>query len=282
MRVSELKIQFSKSYDDQTTYTPVTRPPQKPSHDRSYRHNIYHVNQLNSLIETLKELSCFDENDRLNKYSIRYLVTPDEKLLLAREGKPGRDIPGHKEICNRSLAAGNIFFSDDFSEITKINHQSGDFCPDVGSMVWAIAILLKTNVSLAKKLIIETSYIDEQGGFKVDDNILTFSRVELVNLIPTKLLAEDLPALNNDSSVQVNEYKDDSKKRKRYGFFNPCSSPFPSESLADILMEINNNDFVEVNASQDETIKHRKISFFDECNHDDNCVVKALDFGIDV
>ncbi|WP_298623889.1 hypothetical protein [uncultured Legionella sp.] len=120
---------------------PLVRSPQPPSN-----HLIATLQNLNTLIDVLKNLPeeseyseekpCYSE-----KYSVRYLVTPGMQILFAREGRRETEIPGHQQMYSKCLAAGNIFFSKDYSRIQLINNSSGDFCPEDRTIIWPLIIL---------------------------------------------------------------------------------------------------------------------------------------------
>jgi|GEM_PF-2425716 len=104
---------------------------------------IYALDNFSQLVEKLKKL----DNDRSeHKYTIRYLMPDENTLLLAREGKRSVDVPGHKNMCNSCIAAGNLYLSHDFETVMGISHDSGDFLPSMGSLVFPLRRLMETNL----------------------------------------------------------------------------------------------------------------------------------------
>ena len=103
----------------------------------------YALENFNQLVDKLKKL---DNDGSDHKYTIRYLMRDENTLLLAREGRRSVDVPGHKNMSNYCIAAGNLYLSQDFKTVIGISHDSGDFLPSMGSLVFPLRRLLKTNL----------------------------------------------------------------------------------------------------------------------------------------
>lgn len=103
----------------------------------------YTFEQFNQLIQKLKTL---EDGGSDHKYTIRYLMPDKNTILLAREGKRSVEVPGHKNMSNCCIAAGNLYLSQDFKTVIGISHDSGDFLPSMGSLVFPLRRLLKTNL----------------------------------------------------------------------------------------------------------------------------------------
>ena len=226
MTKAELLAAFAARYSEgaRTTFEPVRRRPEKPKRDTSFKHTMYPIKALPELIGLLR---TFDDFNRNEKYSIRYLVTLEGKLLLAREGKPDKSIPKHREISPCCLAAGNINFSNDFS-MTGITHCSGDFCPDPASMAWPLAVLFLVGHDVSPSFTLEEGRVDAMGNFVLNASH-AFHPEEMRAIFPAELSDRILIA-NRDPSIKVSEYLDPETKAKRSasrwgGFFERGTSP---------------------------------------------------------
>ncbi|MDR3442605.1 MAG: hypothetical protein P4L65_06265 [Legionella sp.] len=136
---------FNAAHNGTSFYTPAPRLTYSPA---APQYRIATINKLHVLLDELKKINDWDFEDYHEttseyneKYSIRYLVTREMQILFAPEGRPSNTIPGHKQMASSCLAAGNIFFSKDFSRITKITNCSGDFLPFDISIIWPLMIL---------------------------------------------------------------------------------------------------------------------------------------------
>lgn len=216
MHFDELKQLFFDAFQSPVLKRSISRPPQKPKTDNSYKHFLYPISALPALIDTLQGL---DPDDGYNeKFSVRYIVLEGGTLLLAREGAPGRSIPAHREMGLRSLAAGNIYFSPDYQFITRINHQSGDFHSTQGSLVWPLAVLILTNTTLSSSFTIDISNVDRYGEFKTEA-LFNLSHEKLYSLLPEGIEAIVVPS-NVDGTVVINEFNDSRKPNSSMAFFN--------------------------------------------------------------
>ena len=173
MKPLQLLALLRDNLKTQAALKPVLRPPGRPSRDKSYTHNFYDVSHLSALTQELLNLgSGYDYNE---KYGVRYLVETNGRIVFAREGRPGKYIPGHKQISTRCLAAGNIYFNEDYSKIVKINHESGDFHPGIETLVHPLAILLATVPHiLGRSLDVEVRLVPNSNP-----EIITFNKVDL-------------------------------------------------------------------------------------------------------
>lgn len=131
----------------QKIYSPVLRAPGSPKRKprKELEIKIYSLATLPTLIDILRQLPDNDKWFSDEKYSIRYLIDTSGVMLFAREGKAGVQlesageiIPAHKEISSECIAAGNLFFNKDFTEIIAINNSSGDFLPDPNCLIWPV------------------------------------------------------------------------------------------------------------------------------------------------
>lgn len=129
----------------------------------------YDLSALSSLILKLKNKSSEieDENEYAQKYSVRYLITPDWQIIFAPEGAPSQLIPSHREMNHQCLAAGNLYFSHDYNCVTGINNQSGDFKPSMFSIIWTILMLNDSGLKIHDNFFIDL-YGEDAEHFHFD------------------------------------------------------------------------------------------------------------------
>ncbi|AHE66082.1 hypothetical protein [Legionella oakridgensis] len=223
MTLEELSALFTTRLAEVVSYAPVPRPPATPRHDRTIKHTLYPIEHLPELIAELEKL---DDAEGDKKFSVRYLVDEENVLWLAREGKPGRHIPAHRQMRDNCLAAGNIFFSQDFTEITKINHQSGDFHPDAASLLWPLAILNCMKTTLSNPCVIEVSRITPAGNFEREQELSVTPEEMAFILSGSAVLQEKLLVANQGKIPDIIEYVDPARPQR---FFPDIST---TESLA--------------------------------------------------
>tara|TARA_R110002126_G_scaffold177321_1_gene326217 strand:- start:35192 stop:35947 length:756 start_codon:yes stop_codon:yes gene_type:complete len=138
----ELQNILQAGLTEKEIWFPVIRNsvPKQSSPSPSATHTLENFSQL---IEKLKKL---DNDGSDHKHTLRYLMPDENTLLLAREGKRSADVPGHKNMCNRCIAAGNLYLSHDFETVIGISHDSGDFLPSMGSLVFPLRRLMETRL----------------------------------------------------------------------------------------------------------------------------------------
>jgi hypothetical protein len=147
-----------------------TTPPSE--HDRFRSNNskkitsnfVYSIHSLTTLGELLAEKKQGNEIADL-----RYLVDVNGEAWFAREThSDAPTAPAHYKMTGspRNAAycrtAGNLFFSDDYSTLIKLNNKSGDFRPSLNSIKWILAILV-ANEDLLPFQLPEILMIEEQG-----------------------------------------------------------------------------------------------------------------------
>ena len=172
MKLEDLISLFS----EQCVYKPVLRAPGSPKRPTPEKYDI-HIYTLDNIADLIEKLRAMPDQGTLNddKYSIRYLVTPTGQILFAREGKAGlrikqyhEIIPAHKEIHHRCIAAGNLFFNHDYTQITSINNSSGDFLPLPNCLVWPIKALKDSGLTFAEKFTLNIFHPKNFVGKPVD------------------------------------------------------------------------------------------------------------------
>ncbi|PWY55871.1 hypothetical protein DGG96_10185 [Legionella qingyii] len=122
----------------------------------------YLIHSLATLGQLLTEMKQGEETPVL-----RYLVCLNKLAWFARESHSNApDAPAHFKMTgspqNQAFCktAGNLFFSEDYSTLIKINHKSGDFRPSFDSIKWILAILVINETCLPFNLP-EVLIIDE-------------------------------------------------------------------------------------------------------------------------
>ena len=215
MNLTDLRDLFSETFQQPLLRKPLSRVPDAPKADNSYIHLFYPIKALPELINMISNLDIRDGYH--NKFSVRYIVLPRGEIFFSREGKPGHDIPAHRAMGSKCLAAGNIYFSDDYQFITKINHQSGDFHSTQGSLVWPLAAILLTNTAISNPFKLDISHTNASGEFETE-TLFELTPEELLDLLPEGISERILPA-NLDATIRFDEFEP-SKKRKHIGFFN--------------------------------------------------------------
>lgn len=213
IELMDLKALFSSSLVEQQLFSPRVRQPRKPRRDNSYEHTLYPVEALESLIGILRERN---DPDHDLKYSVRYIVDENRGMWFSFEGVASFSTPGHREMASRCLAAGNVFFSDDYTSITKITHCSGDFRPDVGSLVWPLAILAAKDMPFHDSFSLQIIDQDEEG---LPRSEMTLGEAERALLLEDSApLRYSLMACNSGLSIHTDTYVDEEAASRRAAF----------------------------------------------------------------
>ena len=156
---------------------------------RKRNHEIYSETTLPKLFDTWKKrrklISPLDhdllEEKELNEETTtaRFVVTSDNEVLFANEGKRTPIVPAHTDMSSHVYTAGNIHFSSDWTEIVKITNKSGHFKPNFQSLVFLIPFL-KT---VANQLIAGLD-LAENLEFKniMDNETVIFSKDDLLSI----------------------------------------------------------------------------------------------------
>lgn len=102
---------------------------------------LYPVQCFDDLVSVLQHLP-FDEEFAHHKYQAEFVVTPAMTLYFARAGGPSSTLPSHMQMSENVLSAGQIMFSNDFTQIVGLGQQSQDFPFSYsGHYMWPLAIL---------------------------------------------------------------------------------------------------------------------------------------------
>ena len=108
---------------------------------------IYSWMALNHLIQVLKQEipdSFDEEDDLLERFTIRFVVDKNMRIWFAREGTCSSAVPAHSDmIADEDVyTAGNLVFSKDYTTIIEITNKSGHYEPSFGSLVFFLSLLL--------------------------------------------------------------------------------------------------------------------------------------------
>jgi hypothetical protein len=120
----------------------------------------FDIHSLTTLIDL-----CNEKKKNKERPDFRFLVDLNKKAWFAKESHNRIPAPAHYQMTGepqniaKCLTAGNLFLTEDYSTLAKINHKSGDFRPSRDSLKWFIAILLlnatKLPFAIPNVLIIE-------------------------------------------------------------------------------------------------------------------------------
>ncbi len=241
LTLPEFKARLFDSYKRKTHRYPVDRDSKRDC--VSYKYSLYPIKQLPALAENLKKLDLSDSF--VERYSPRYVVTPQYQALFAPEGKPCYDVPAHRNMANTCLAAGNIGFSEDYRFITYINHQSGDFLSSQGSLVWILAALVWGNVPLTEKFTIHVSQLNENKEF-VTAAFFILSPSDLEDLLPKELKNEVIVANHSDEIIvktNVKRTADTLMQSSKRRSLDRRESPVPSLGSLGLFQPISAAEF---------------------------------------
>jgi hypothetical protein len=130
-----------------------------PTQKNYIKQYIYSWMALHDLIELLKKQSkdTYDPDaDRLERFSVRFVVDRNFHCWFAREGDGTGCIPAHSDMVdNQSVfTAGNLVFSEDYTTIIEITNKSGHYEPRFGTLVFFLALLfsLESNPNFSLKI----------------------------------------------------------------------------------------------------------------------------------
>ncbi|WP_058535823.1 hypothetical protein [Legionella saoudiensis] len=181
-------------------------PPQESDRFRSNnmkkitRVSEYLIHSLATLGQLLTEMQQGEEVPAL-----RYLVDTDKTAWFARESQDtGPAAPAHYQMTGNAQnaafckTAGNLFLSEDYSTLIRINHKSGDFRPTFASIKWILAILAINEDRLPFKLpeVLTIEELDHNGKVQ---NTHQYAITDIRNWLKT--FAENTP-LTSDLKKQ--------------------------------------------------------------------------------
>lgn len=149
-----------------------------------FNQKIYSWMALNDLIQVLKQEipdSFDEENDLLERFTIRFVVDKNMRIWFAREGECTSSIPAHSDMIadENVYTAGNFVFSKDYTTIIEITNKSGHYLPPFGSLVFFVSLLLglENNPDFPVRIAEEIQLVSYQK--QTDFNPVAISRCTL-------------------------------------------------------------------------------------------------------
>ena len=201
--LTDIRVDFQNTLNQFQTIPPVKiLAPKKVQNVKQY---IYSWMALPDLIEILKQQipDTFDEEaDRLERFTVRFVVDQHRKPWFALEGELSVSRPAHSDMVNNEpvYSSGNMVFSKDYSTIEEITNKSGHYEPAFGTLVFFLNLLLdlekhsKFPFRIADQLKL-VQYQKKEDCFNPHPVIeLLLSKTELENLIQ----ADPRLTANND------------------------------------------------------------------------------------
>ncbi|MGV3740550.1 MAG: hypothetical protein ACO1N3_04590 [Gammaproteobacteria bacterium] len=163
-------------------------------HKGPINQKIYSWMALNELIQYLKQQKpdpFDDEADRLELFSIRFVVDRNMRVWFSREGTCSSGVPAHSDMVGdeQVYAAGNLVFSKDYTTIVEITNKSGHYEPQFGTLVFFLSILfaLEENPNFPVRIAEEIKLVKykKQTDFNpVPVSELSVLKADLYHLIP--------------------------------------------------------------------------------------------------
>jgi len=208
MTLDQLKQLFTNPGQEHL-YTPKLRS-HTPRKDDAFDYKFYTLDNCQELLEEIKRRKSLGE-----AIDVRYLVDKNNILWLAKEGKPSRTIPRHKDMGINCKAAGNLYFDYETLDLVRLNHSSGDFEPDVNSLMWPLAILAAKAVPTRPEVIVDI--ILQDGNQQI-----TLTKTEISDATShLSINQDDLSLANTDIDVVHREFE--GTKKRRYSLFEKGS-----------------------------------------------------------
>ena len=205
MNIEELRQQFLQAYDAHH----VIRYQDTPDRPQKNLYKIFFLLSLGDLAKEIQKRALPDKKydqsneDFSHNYGARFIVDKGKTIKFSREGARCPYIPAHSDIESQVLTAGNIHFSEDYTQIVGISNKSGHFRPDFSTLVFAIPLILSSSFPLAERIELKNEQTRES---------IMLDRAELMDLLPQELLAN----INNMMEVNQSEepYEDENNKHK--------------------------------------------------------------------
>ena len=214
---------LKKNIHTNNIFSPKRRPPLKPRRDPSYLRKYYDIAHLDPFISKLSALD--DGYEYEEKFGARYLVNTEGRLVFTREGRAGKYVARHKDIANKCLAAGNIYFNEDYSKIIKINHESGDFHPTIESLVYPLAALLAVNPHIVSEVLDIEIILSSK-----EKTIISVNKTSILEALAEKLyfgLTHNQPW----NEIRIDQY--DFQRSKNHSTLSPYASKRPMNRKID-------------------------------------------------
>lgn len=144
---------------------------------------------------------------------LRYALTEQNEMRYGAEATPGKRTPAHVQLISRDsavsrqnircLAAGNIIIKD--GKLVAITNKSGDFRPDVQSMQFALAAMLREGIAFGNEITIEQHLFDANDyyagmyEYKVTIECLKKALIDLgLSITPETVVKTEAMAAGSD------------------------------------------------------------------------------------
>ncbi len=196
---SEMSIGFHDASRQSAPIWPI-RIAQSVSEPSSFKQYIYSWMALDELIKVLKKQprDTFDpENDRLERFSIRFVIDTSGNPWFALEGEVSVLTPAHSQMVDQDavLTAGNIVLSEDYSTIIEITNKSGHYLPEFNTLVFFIKMLfaVEADSRFSLKIAPEMKIVRyaKQSSFIPDPiSHITLSKEALYSLLPIDFMPQ--------------------------------------------------------------------------------------------
>lgn len=196
---SEMSIGFHDASRQRAPISPIRIAP-SVSEPSSFKQYIYSWMALDELIKVLKKQprDTFDpENDRLERFSIRFVIDKIGNPWFALEGEVSAVTPAHSQMVDQDvvLTAGNIVLSEDYTTIIEITNKSGHYLPEFKTLVFFIKMLfaVEADPRFSLKIAPEMKIVryEKQSSFipaPISD--ITLSKEALYSLLPIDFMPQ--------------------------------------------------------------------------------------------
>lgn len=193
MNTREMSLGFHDASTQSVLIAPIKIAPNIAKHS-SFKQYIYSWMALEELIKVMKRQPRDDfdlENDRLERFSVRFVVDTNYNSWFALEGELSTVTPVHSQMVNEAhvVTAGNIVFSEDYKTIIEITNKSGHYLPEFKTLVFFIQMLfaLETDPRFSIKIAPEIKLVSyaRQSSFIPDPiSHIILEKEELRSLLP--------------------------------------------------------------------------------------------------
>ena len=197
MNIEALRAAFLTAYENKQILS-VVLGPDRPG---AYKYSIFPLLCLENLRNEVQKNAYSvtdDEEDLTHNFGARFIVDLDGIIKFSREGARSRNIPAHSDIEPKAYAAGNIYFSEDYSKIVKITNKSGHFKPHFSTIVHALPLILQSGFPLADE--IELQFTRES-----DDISMKLNQEQLRSLIPDAYDLTNEMSKNTSQEIFIDE-----------------------------------------------------------------------------
>ncbi len=197
MNIEQIRAAFFEAWQTKKVMKPVLAPDRPLSY---YNYEIYPLlclHQLRDVVKTKAKAAPHDPShlDFDANFGLRFIVNLSNEIKLTREGPRTSYVPAHSDIDSRVYAAGNLYFSADYSRIVKITNKSGHFAPHFSTLVFAIPLIMASGFPLADTIELCLTSPDEESTFE-------FSHEQMLSLIPEGFNLNEMMDLNASQEIK--------------------------------------------------------------------------------